>query len=293
MKNNKKLLLIIIVTLVIVIFLSTFIVSGCGRRAKVIAALEKARQSEEQDSQSQTETISENEKSDTEETVKESIEDKETAETEESTNIDEPAENEDIDTSESEETIEDEETTSTESDEETTEEEGTEYTADMPYIATECANIYGGRVYVDELLLPGDNGQHNHEVRGFISFDISELSGATIQSAKISGKSSTVYGTPINTYGPMIIKAVYWGARAVSLEDFNLDGIEITNISKNNFGKSPEVLQEDLQNVVNSGSNRYQLCFYFEMPPQADGDGEVDDIQYPLEDIDLSVTYSK
>jgi hypothetical protein len=290
MQKRQKMLFIVTAILVIITFLSTFIITGCGRRAKVIAAKEKAGQTEEQNGQSQTETVKETEKSNTADTVKETIKEEEPKETAES------AENDDNDNAETVESANEEETTSSENAEETTADE-TEHldalvAADLPFIAAECGSIYGGNVYPGTALVPGDSGNLNYEARGFISFDISQLSGATIESAKISGKSSMVYGTPIAKYGPLIIKAVYWGARAISTEDFNLDGIEITNNSKNNFSKSPEVLKDDMQKVVNSGINRYQLCFYFEMP-QADGDGEVDDIQYPLENIDLTVTYSK
>ena len=162
----------------------------------------------------------------------------------------------------------------------------------MPFVAAECASIVGGEVYNFTGIYSGDYGESNKEARGFISYDISQLSGATIESAKISGKADVLAGTPIKTYGPMIIKAVYWGARAVTPADFNLDGIEITNISNTNFEKSPAVLKDDLQNVVNNGSSRYQLCFYFEMS-QTDGDGEQDFIQYSLANITLTVTYSK
>jgi hypothetical protein len=288
--KSKRVLLVVTIIFIIATFLLTFIITGCGRRARVIAALEKAGQTEEQNGQTQTETVKENEKSDTEETVKES------------TKVEESAENEGNNTAESQESVEDEETTAdeettvSESVEETNEVETTELNAkiaeDMPFVRAECANIIGGVVYVDPVIYPGDNGAENLEVRGFISYDISQLSGATIESAKISGQSASVSGTPIVTYGPMFIKAVYWGARAVSNGDFNLDGIEITNNSKNNFSKSPAVLKDDLQNAVNNGVNRYQLCFYFEMP-QTDGDGEGDSIQYYLEDISLTVTYSK
>jgi hypothetical protein len=285
MQKRQKILFVVTVILVIVTFLSTFIITGCGRRAKIIAAKDKAGQAEEQNGQSQTETAKETVESGTEATVKETIKEEESKETAGS------AEN-----TEAQESTDNEETTASENTEETTADETEHLDAlvavDLPFVAAECGSIYGGNVYPGTALVPGDSGNLNFEARGFISFDISQLSGATIESAKISGKSSMVYGTPIAKYGPLIIKAVYWGARAVSPDDFNLDGIEITNNSKNNFSKSPEVLKDDLQKVVNSGINRYQLCFYFEMP-QADGDGEVDDIQYPLENIDLSVTYSK
>ncbi len=161
----------------------------------------------------------------------------------------------------------------------------------MPVVPLECADISGGNVFVYSAIYVGDN-EFDNEIRGFISFDISKLLGTTIESAKISGKSSIISGTPFKTYGPLIIKAVYWGPRQVTPGDFNLDGVEIVNLLAANFGKSPGVLKNDLQNVVNSNINRYQLCLYFEMS-QTDGDGKADYVLYDLSDISLNVTYTK
>jgi hypothetical protein len=307
-QERQKLLFVITVILVIVTFLSTFIMTGCGRRAKVIAAKEKAGQAEEQNGQSQTETVKESGNSGTEETVKETTVIGESTKEEESASAEESGENEGSDTTESEENIEDEETSASESAEETTEdeetiasesaeettaEERTEYTADMPYVRAECANIFGGEFLYDYTgIIPGDTGEDNPEVRGFMSYDISQLLGAAIESAKISGTAESLYGTPVATYGPMIIKSVYWGARTISPSEFDLNGTEITSISKTNFTKSPEALKDTLQSAVNRGLKRYQLCFYFEMS-QTDGDGESDYIYYPFPDIVLTVTYSK
>ena len=308
-QKSQKLLFVITAILVIVTFLSTFIMIGCGRRAKIIAAKEKAGQVEEQNGQSQTETVKENWNSDTEETVKETAEAGESTNAEESASAEESGENEgSIDTTESEESIEDEETTASESAEETTEdeettasesaeettsEERTEYTADMPYVRAECANIFGGDFLYDYTgIIPGDTGENNLEIRGFMSYDISQLLGAAIKSAKITGTAESLLGTPVATYGPMIIKSVYWGARAISPSEFDLNGTEITNISKTNFIKSPAALKDSLQSAVNRGLKRYQLCFYFEMS-QTDGDGESDYIYYPFPDIVLTVTYLK
>jgi hypothetical protein len=306
-QKRQKLLLAVTILLVIITFLSTFVITGCGRRAKVIAAKEKAGQAEEQNGQSQTEAVKESGNSGAEETVKETTEAGESTKEEESVSPEESGENKDnsAETEESiendettasesaQETTEDEETIASESAEETTVEERTEYTADMPYVRAECANIFGGEFLYDYTgIIPGDTGEDNPEVRGFMSYDISQLLGAAIESAKISGTAESLLGTPVATYGPMIIKSVYWGARTISPSEFDLNGTEITSISKTNFTKSPEALKDTLQSAVNRGLKRYQLCFYFEMS-QTDGDGEADYIYYPFPDIVLTVTYSK
>jgi hypothetical protein len=306
-QKRQKLLLIVTAILVIITFLSTFIITGCGRRAKIIAAKEKAGQTEEQNGQSQTETVKESGNSDTEETVKGIVETGESVKEEESTSAEKSGENEDnnantevnIENDETtaienaQETIEDEETTASESAEETTAEEKTEYTADMPYVRAECANILGGESLYDYTgIVPGDTGFDNLEIRSFMSYDISQLLGAAVESAKISGTAESLLGTPVSTYGPMIIKSVYWGARTISPSEFDLNGTEITSISKTNFTKSPEALKDSLQSAINHAQKRYQLCFYFKMS-QTDGDGESDYIYYPFPNIVLTVTYSK
>ncbi len=47
------------------------------------------------------------------------------------------------------------------------------------------------------------------EVRGFISFDISGLVGATVVESKISANGDSLFGTPFVTYGPLLVKAAY------------------------------------------------------------------------------------
>ncbi len=295
--RNTRLLLCITVIIVIAVFLSTFIFTGCGKRAMARELLrEKLEDTGSAESSSKIETSDEgndssssntsNNDSSKEETMEpedssDSSEEEFESEENESEDIESDDENESEDSAESEETVEVEES----------DEINAKIAANMPIVSSECGNnVGGGHVYVESVIYPGD-ADNNLKVNGYVSFDVSELAGSQIEEAKISGYADSISGAPFNTYGPLIIKAVYWGEREVQTSDFNMEGIEITNNSAKNFVKSPSVLKDDLQYVVNNGINRYQLCFYFEGSP--DGDGKQDSITYSLEDIQLTVTYSK
>ena len=295
--QSKKTILVLAISLLIVIFLVSFTVTGCGRRLARKIAEEKSDVSElYEDAKEAVEGAGANDQSG--ESVEEDSESQAGEDSEDSgEDISENGSADDNDSSDdgegSEEAGDDsgEDMEDEESNDEASEEAG-EFNSDVPVVMAECGNIIGGVAYDDPVIYPGDNGAENQEVRGFVSFDISALAGSTVESAKISGTADRVSGTPFAAYGPLIIKAVYWGARVITPADYDLGGVEITNISKQNFGKSPDVLKSDLQNAVNSGSNRYQLCFYFEMDG-TDGDGEADSITYFMDQMSLNVTYTK
>jgi hypothetical protein len=303
MNIKKPLFFLIAVTIVILLF--SLLISGCGRRARLAAALEKKIQGE----QSTGENLSE-EHEDTgsiEEVEIEDIEsddipgeDNQQIQEEENTEVAEPGE-------QPEEEIVDE--GSPDDDVEAAEEEIEEImeqdqqveeaaqqpetlTESMPLIADESGNIAGGEVLHFPFIYIGEDVGGDKEVRGFISFDISGLSGATIEKAKISGSANNIKGRPFVHYGPIIIKSVNWGERALQPSDFDLEGVEIFNLDKKNFGITSSMLKSDLQNVVDSSRTRYQLMFYYEIAELLN-EGQEDNITYGFSELSLEVTYIK
>jgi len=302
MKINKKILTVIIFSLILML-ISSLLVTGCGRRARIAAAIKKQRQEESQEQttaqQTQVEATQDSETQQKDETTPdtEAVQDTTTQ-----TEPQEEIEEQETDTAETtqeeivEETSPEEETveeTTEEIEEDTTEEteeEQQEISADMPVVPGESAVIASGDFLDYPFIFVGEDTDGIGQARGFISFDISQLAGATINKAKVSGTANIISGTPFQCYGPIIVKAVYWGQREPGPSDFDLDGVEVLNFQKKNFGLSSEPLKNDLQNVVNSGIQRYQLVFYFEID-QANDDGEQDSITYDLDEIKLTVTY--
>ncbi len=131
----------------------------------------------------------------------------------------------------------------------------------------------------------------NKEVRGFASFDISEIAGTKILDAKISVLNGEKEGEPFNHYGPIIVKAVYWGPQEISPSNFDIDGVELASFTVKKFVIANKILKNDLQNAVNNGLERYQICLYYEME-NTDGNGKQDLIYHYPSEIKLTVTYS-
>ncbi|MBM3705101.1 MAG: hypothetical protein FJW66_01110 [Actinobacteria bacterium] len=172
--------------------------------------------------------------------------------------------------------------------EETSAAETVEYTEDMQYnnggSSMEGSPNYTGAVGAGDIT--------GREVKGFISFYIGNLAGSTIKSAKISATADNISGTPFKTYGPLIIKAIYWGNGDITEEAFNLDGVEIANSELKNFGFKNSILKNELQKAVDLGQQEFQFVFYFEMDGVND-DSSDDAVIYMSNMIKLTVTYAR
>jgi len=166
-----------------------------------------------------------------------------------------------------------------------------EITAEAPAVIDEGGFVTEERALNWSKIYVGDDGDKNVQCKGFASFNISSFSGLTIAKAKLSAVCSEVKGTPFRTYGPLVIKAVYYGPRSADTDIFNIEGVELANFEKKDFTIAGSILKNDLQNALDNAIDRYQVCLYFEMPETADGDGKADILVYELEDITLSITY--
>ena len=175
-------------------------------------------------------------------------------------------------------------------------EEETETAAETVQLTKDFTNLQmeGGTIDKDSFK-SGGIGAGDYagidEVRGFASFDISGISGANIIEASIKATAQEVFGKPFNNYGPVIIKGVYWGPTKISPSFFDIDGIELANYSAKNFTINNSILIDDLQSAINNGSQRYQICLYFEMN-QTNGDNIQDCLAYAWDGITLHVTYT-
>jgi hypothetical protein len=266
--------------------------SSCGRRARIVQAL-KEKESENVEAESIDKDVGTEEVTEEEDVDAGEVEDEEEdADEDEDVGTEEVTEEEDVDAGEVEDEDVEEETMDDE--EEVEQSDDTEqFTADIPFVGSECGNIVGDIAQCnDPFINPGANDDLDLEIRGFISFDISGLAGATVIESKISATEGSKYGEPFKFYGPLIIKTVYWGSRAISPADYNLNGVELGNFTKKNFTIQNRNLKEDLQRAIDSGSGRYQLIFYFEVNG-TDGDGQAANITYYLEDISFNVTYTQ
>ena len=278
--KKKQFFIIISIVVIIISLLSFLAFSGCKRaRIEKLQNLKDSKISSEQ-------TISQAENNEsTEETIATESDEPiiTTAETESSTSEQNEEESITVETTEAAETTQEEV------------EEETENNAETIQLIKDLTNLQmeGGTLSENAFTSSGigvGDYPDNKEVRGFASFDISELSGVNIVKANITATALEKYGEPFKNYGPMIVKAVYWGPYKINPSYFDIDGIELANFSAKNFTIKNAILKDDLQNATNNGLQRYQICLYFEMN-QTNGDNIQDCIAYAWDGITLTVTY--
>ena len=138
-------------------------------------------------------------------------------------------------------------------------------------------------------------GDHtdNASYRGFMSFDIATLAGATIQDAKLTLNYASIFGD-LSNFGELWIEAVDHGADPLVFQDYYLTGIAIQSFPASGIGNitctSPN-LKTQLQNAVNEGKTRFQLRIHFSVP--TDNDNVKDSWWYKAEGITLNTTFLK
>jgi len=271
-RGTRKVYFCILISFILITFLLTFSTAGCGRRALLREKLKSNAEVEtSQSASAQSGNESENAKEDTgpgqEQTIIEEATSQESVSNESS--AEESVSNQEEETTAGQETTEE-----TLPEEESVDQEVEELVSTtISAVASESGYMFGEEANNSYRCFVGDSGSDNIECRGYISFDISELSGSTISEASIVATSEAKYGSPYEKYGPMIIKAIYWGANPINPSVRDLDGVELANFfQQKDFTIDNEILKADLQNAVNSGSERYQITLYFEMNG-TDGDG--------------------
>mgnify|MGYP005853093573 CR=1 FL=1 len=290
--KKRNFLIYLLIAAVILSLLSFTALAGC-RRAR-LERLKNLKEAQEDygEKDSQDEEAGDAGEAQSKEDV-ELEEDTEEIDTDEETEDSAEDETSEEETEETEETEQEETAESSEETDGKIEEDTAEETVQL---TEEFINLdmEGGSITRDGFASVGigcGDYSNNDEVRAFASFNISGIAGAKIQKASIKAIDGRKDGEPFAKYGPMIIKAVYWGPFKVNPSNFDIDGVELANFTVKDFTIANTKLNNDLQNAVNHGMNRYQICLYFEMEG-TDGDGIQDLIYHYPEKIILTVTYS-
>ncbi|MBN2073467.1 MAG: hypothetical protein JW770_05945 [Actinobacteria bacterium] len=161
---------------------------------------------------------------------------------------------------------------------------------DLPNIASEGGNIEEGiKVNNGGSIFAGDSGK-NKVIRGFISYDITSLNGATITDATISFNLKSQFNNP-SDFLPLWISSVYWGAEPLSISDFSLSGTSIQSFSSPSFTCSHQNLKQELQEAIDDGKFRFQVMVYF-MPAVSNGDDLRDGWEYDQNGVVLNARYT-
>jgi len=141
----------------------------------------------------------------------------------------------------------------------------------------------GGNLYAGDSI-------HNKYCAGYVSFDISGLSGAKIQNAAVSFICSKGYGDPLSVFDMLCLSEYYWGPRPIDWQDIFFFSDLITTYTIATFGCDDPALKSAIQENINSGKPRFQLYIHFS-GDMTDGDHVADGWEYSQDNIKLKITY--
>jgi hypothetical protein len=153
------------------------------------------------------------------------------------------------------------------------------------YIESDGGTFIGGKIYA------GDSSG-NKPCMGFVSFDISDLGGNTIESASLKFSGVSQYGVPLSFLYRLKINILDWGAEPITQSDFRLDGVLVASYDSPNITCNVSKLKEELQKAVNEGKSRFQVRIHFS-GPYTDYDNQADGWEYSQSNVGLNITISQ
>ena len=137
----------------------------------------------------------------------------------------------------------------------------------------------------------------NKQIKGYLSFDISELEGVDVFGAELHMDNLMIYGNPA-AISPSLNFKVYDYGDSLDFGDFAVGGTNIHtfNISSVEIGdnlvlKDNEALVNTLQGAINNGKHWYQLKFG--LLGTVSNNDEEDIIVFDLSTAKLKINYSE
>jgi hypothetical protein len=163
-------------------------------------------------------------------------------------------------------------------------------TLDVPKKSGEGGYLeYGGETFAGGNVYAGDSSS-NKPCVGFVSFDITVLTGKTITAARLTFTGSSVQGNPLSYCDSFWLNAADWGADPIVQSDFNLPGIAIQSFISPDITCTADKLKSEIQNAVNAGKTRFQIRVHF-AGPYTNNNSAKDGWEYAQQSINLNVSY--
>jgi len=159
---------------------------------------------------------------------------------------------------------------------------------DLSIVSTEGGDICNKPSSYTGLIHRVGDCLNNYTYKGCISFDITGLSGATVNSAKLTVSSNNQQGD-LSNFKPLSILSVNWGVGQPS--DFNMTGVIIGEANYHNFIVASSLLKNEIQSAINNGEQRFQIMLFFS-GMSTDNDNNFDMWIYNDSDIVLSINYN-
>lgn len=118
----------------------------------------------------------------------------------------------------------------------------------------------GGSRVATQALIVGDDSSHN-SYRTFLSFDIHDIAGKTIDVGNLNIGGTNTEGNPFNLGGTMFVGVLDYGT--LDGTDYDLAGTAIVNITSGPNGQYN--IKPTVQSAVSASKNRLQLRLHMSM----------------------------
>ncbi|HAJ96063.1 MAG TPA: hypothetical protein DCP02_07510 [Actinobacteria bacterium] len=165
------------------------------------------------------------------------------------------------------------------------------FNKDVPHVSSEGGYLEGGlAVNASGCLYAGDT-DNNVNCHGYISYDITELAGATITNTDLTFTLKKKWGDP-SFHDPLFIGIIYWGPNPIYANLLNTFYPVIQEVSSSGSGSftcTASKLKEELQKAINDGKTRFQITICFSAP-YSNNNNDWDGWEYDQDKIVLNVT---
>ncbi len=158
--------------------------------------------------------------------------------------------------------------------------------AEGGYLEKDVATNISGCLYA------GDS-DNNKACVGYMSYDITDLAGATVTDAKLIFTLKQDWGDP-TFYNYLYIGSLSWGPNPIYQGLFSIPSTGIQGFSSSGSGSftcTDSKLKEELQKAINDGKTRFQIRVYF-TGVQTDNNADWDGWDYDQNGAVLNVTGS-
>jgi hypothetical protein len=152
-------------------------------------------------------------------------------------------------------------------------------------IASESGTLYEPAAGVPQTILAGDTGD-NSLARGYMSFDISSISGKTIQSASLNLGSCSTMQNPFTSLSGIWVGEVQYPL-PLDQADYNIGGNGIVLL---NAIPAPIDVKTNVQARVTEGKARFQIRLHPAGP--SDNDSQADYITCNAGSVTLTIVYN-
>ncbi|GAI67051.1 unnamed protein product, partial [marine sediment metagenome] len=134
---------------------------------------------------------------------------------------------------------------------------------DVPVVVSEGGYIEWGGIVMQphDSMFAGDSVSDKY-CRGFMSFDITGIAGATVTDVTLTLDPEQVRGDP-TFLGSLWIDVVDWGAGPLVMADYNIGYVGIESFNDPDITCTHSKLKAELQKAIDDGKSRFQIRIRF------------------------------